>query len=210
LTLVLGSVALLLLNWMLGLLVLLLGMPLFAVVYFHASERLREAAFAQQERYGWMTANLQENLTAQAVVKSFSLEQGAIRFFEQIMAELFRGSIGLLRISGILSGSTEMIGVGIRLAVMAVGAWMIVNGQLTVGGLVAFIGLIGEVLTPVVGISEQYSNLQQARGSLERIEELLEEVPDVVEDPLVADLPPLQEEIRLEHVTFRYARGEAP
>jgi len=209
LTLLVGAAALLLLNWMLGLLVLALGMPVFAVVYVHASERLRQASREQQERYGVMTANLQENLSAQAVVKSFSLEQRSIGLFEQIMADLFQGSMRLIRISGMLSGSTEMINVGIRLAVMGVGAWMIMNGQLTVGGLVAFIGLIGEVLGPVIGISEQYSHLQQASGSLERIEEVLEEVPDVVEDPLVVDLPPLQEEIRLDHVTFCYEGGEA-
>src|SRR5262249_8787658 len=209
LTLLVGSGALLLLNWMLGLLVLLLGMPIFAVVYIRASERLRQASFEQQERYGWMTANLQENLSAQAVVKSFSLEKRSIQLFEQIMAELFQGSMRLIRIGGVLSGSTEMIAVGIRLTVMGVGAWMILTGQLTIGGLVAFIGLIGEVLGPVVGISQQYSHLQQASGSFERIEEVLEEVPDVVEDPLGADLPPLQDEIRLDHVTFCYERGEA-
>src|SRR5205823_1943 len=135
--------------------------------------------------------------------------QRAIRLFEQIMGDLFQGSMRLIRIGGVLSSSTEMVGLGIRLTVMAVGAWMILNDQLTAGGLVAFLGLIGEVLGPVVGISEQYSHLQRTSGALERIEEVLDEVPDVVEDPLAVDLPPLEREIRLEHLTFSYEHGEA-
>jgi ABC-type multidrug transport system fused ATPase/permease subunit/CRP-like cAMP-binding protein len=209
LSLSLGTIALLLLNWILGLIVLVLGVPIFAVVYVRASERLRQASREQQERYGLMTAALQENLLGQPVIKSFSLQQRAIRLFEQIMGDLFQGSMRLIRIGGVLSSSTEMVGLGIRLTVMAVGAWMILNDQLTAGGLVAFLGLIGEVLGPVVSISEQYSHLQRTSGALERIEEVLDEVPDVVEDPLAVDLPPLEREIRLEHLTFSYEHGEA-
>jgi subfamily B ATP-binding cassette protein MsbA len=208
LSLILGTIALLLLNWILGLMVLVLGVPIFTVVYLRASERLRQASREQQERYGLMTAALQENLLGQPVIKSFSLQRRAIRLFEQIMGDLFQGSMRLIRIGAVLSGSTEMVVLGIRLTVMGVGAWMILNDQLTVGGLVAFLGLIGEVLGPVVAISGQYAHLQRASGALERIEEVLDEPPDVLDDPLAEDLPPLEREIRLEHLSFSYEHGE--
>jgi hypothetical protein len=157
LSLVLSTIAVLLLNWILGLIVLVLGVPTFAFVYLRASKRLRQASLEQQERYGLMTAELQENLLGQSVIKSFSLQQRALRLFERHLGDLFQGSMQLNRISGLLSSSTEMVVVGIRLTVMAVGVWMILNDQLTAGGLVAFLGLIGEVHGPVVGISDRYA-----------------------------------------------------
>jgi ATP-binding cassette subfamily B protein len=208
-SLVTGSIALLLLNWMLGLFVIVVGLPTSAAVYLRATERLAQQSLAQQQRLGEMAANLQENLLGQHVVKSFGLERKAIQTFEQIAEELFRGTLGLIHISGILSGASEMIGVGIRLAVMGVGVGMIFYGQLTVGGLVAFLGLVGEVLGPVTAISGYFAHLQQASGSLERIDEILTEGPAVPEDPLAAVLVPLSREIRFDRVTFGYQTGEA-
>jgi ATP-binding cassette subfamily B protein len=208
-SLVAGAVALLLLNWMLGLFVVVIGLPTYTAVYLRATERLGEQSLAQQQRLGEMAANLQENLLGQQVVKSFGLERRAIRAFEQIADQLFRGTLGLIHISGILSGASEMIGVGIRLAVMGIGVGMIFLDQLTVGGLVAFLGLIGEVLGPVTAISGYFAHLQQASGSLERIDEILSEGPAVPEDPLAVVLAPLKREVCLERVSFGYQRGEA-
>jgi ATP-binding cassette, subfamily B, bacterial len=141
-------------------------------------------------------------------VKSFSLEQRAIAAFEQTLGQLFRSTMRLIGIGAILVGSTEIIALGIRVVTLAIGAVLIMNDRMSIGELVAFIGLIGEVLTPVTAISEQYQQLQAATGALDRIEELTSEPPDIVEDPLAVELPPVQREIRLDGVSFRYDDGE--
>src|SRR5262249_13966185 len=60
---------------------------------------------------------------------------------------------------------------------------------------------------PITSISGQYAHLQQASGALDRVDEVLNAVPDIVQDPLANDLPPMQGEVHLDHVSFRYDDG---
>ena len=207
-TLVVASALLLLLNWPLGLLVLVLGVPVFAVVYTRASERLRTASRDLQDQIGSMVGIAQENVSGQLVVKSFSLERRAIAQFDQILALMFQGSMRLITIGAFLTGSTTMVFLGVRVVVLVVGALLTLNGQMTVGELVAFVGLIGEVLSPVMSLSGLYRQLQQTTGAFDRVQELLAEVPVVVEDPQAVIMPALRRGIRFEDVTFRYDDGE--
>jgi ATP-binding cassette subfamily B protein len=63
------------------------------------------------------------------------------------------------------------------------------------------------VLRPITSISGQWAHLQQASGSLDRVDEVLNAVTDVVQDPLAKDLPPVQGHVQLDHVSFRYDDG---
>ncbi len=209
LSLLVAAVVLLLLNWMLGLLVIVLGVPLYAAVYLRASEHLRRASRDLGDRIGSMTAFVQEHLSAQLVVKSFGLERRAIAAFGEHLAGLFAGSMRMIRLSAVLSTSAGLIFLGVRVAVLAAGAVLVMNGAMTVGELVAFVGLIGQVLSPATSISGMYGQLQAATGAFDRVQELMQETPDVAEDPRAIDVPDLGREIRLEGVTFRYADGEA-
>jgi ATP-binding cassette subfamily B protein len=208
-SLVVSAVVLLLLNWMLGLLVIVLGVPLYAAAFMRVSERLRRASRDLSDRIGSMTGFVQEQLSAQLVVKSFGLEGRAVTAFGEHLAMLFDGSMRMIGLSAVLTTSAGLIFLGVRVAVLAAGAALVMQGMMTVGELVAFVGLIGQVLTPATSIAGMYSHLQAASGAFDRVQELLAEVADVAEDPRAIDLPPVQHEIRLEHVTFRYADGEA-
>jgi ATP-binding cassette, subfamily B, bacterial len=207
-SLVVGTITLLLLNWMLGLLVLFLGVPLFAAVYTRGSARLREASIQLQEGFGAVTTAVEQNIAAQLVVKTYSLERRAIVQFEEILARLFQGSLRVIRIGAALTAGTEMTALGVRVLVLALGAVLIMNGQMTVGELVAVAGLIGEVLTPVTSIARQYAQLQRTSGAFGRIREVLDDTPEVVEDPLAHELSRLHQAIQLDGVSFGYGPGE--
>ena len=208
-SLIVGAIVLLLLNWQLGLLVLLLGAPVFGFVYIRASQHLRRASRERQDRIGEMTTFIQENLSGQTVVKSFSLEQRAIGRFEDLLGRVFQGSMRMHRISGLLYASSTMTWLGIRAAVLAAGAVLVLNETMTVGELVAFVEMTAQVLSPIAALGGLFQQLQSATGSLDRIQEILGEVPDVAEDPLAIDLPDLKRAIRFEQVSFRYGEGEA-
>jgi ATP-binding cassette subfamily B protein len=204
-----AAAVLLLLNWMLGLLVIVLGVPLYAAVQLRASAHLREASRELGDRIGSMMAFLQEHLSAQVVVKSFGLENRAVSAFGKHLAQLFDSSMQIVRLSAMLTVSAGLIFLGVRVIVLAVGAMLVMDGSMTVGELVAFVSLISQVLTPATAISGMYGQLQATSGAFDRIQELMDEIPDVVDDPRGLDLPQPRREIRLEKVTFRYADGEA-
>jgi len=70
---------------------------------------------------------------------------------------------------------------------------------------VAFLSLMGEVLSPVTALTGIGQQIQAATGALERVTEVLETVPDVDDEPDATPLPPMRHEIRLERVWFSYS-----
>jgi len=207
--LIVSSVVLVLLNWMLGVLVLVLGIPVFAVIYSRTSNTLRDASRLLRDTFGSMSAFLSENLGAQTVVKSFSLESSAQKSFEQHLREMFRQSMRTIRLEGVLTSSTTLIYYGVRVVVLAVGALLVVNDRVTIGDLVAILWLVAQVFQPIISITGQYRRLISAAGAFDRVREILDEPLEVVEDPGAIVLPKPAHEIRLDHVTLRYGDGEA-
>src|SRR5207248_1779272 len=138
------------------LLVIVLGVPLYAAVQLRASEHLRQASRELGDRIGSMTAFVQEHLSAHVVVKCFGLEGRAISAFAEHLAQLFDGSMRIIRLSAVLTASAGLIFLGVRVVVLAAGAVLVMNGSMTVGELVAFVGLISQVLTPATSISGMY------------------------------------------------------
>lgn len=208
-SLVAGAALLLALNWILAILVLGIGIPIFAIAYSRTSRHFRRASRELQDELGSLDAFLQENLSAQMVVKSFSMEKQAANSFGEFLIRLYDLSMRLFKLRAVLSGSSGMIYQGIRVLVLGVGALLILDNRLTIGELVAFSGMIVQVLQPITTISNQYRQLQLAVGAFDRIEEVMQEVPDVVEDHRAVELAPLEREIRLEHVRFRYGEGQS-
>jgi len=143
------------------------------------------------------------------VVKSFSLEQRAIAAFERALLQLRESSLERVRLGARLSGNSSLVFAAVRLLVLGAGAVLIMSDRMSVGELVAFVGLIGQVLSPVTSISGQYQQVQSATGAFDRVEELMAETPDVAEDPLATEQPDLEREIRLDGVSFRYGDGQA-
>src|SRR5205085_7836563 len=124
--------------------------------------------------------------------------------FRQASDRLFSREVGLQLFGGLFSVSVNMIVTVLRLAVLAIGAWLILHHHLTIGGLVAFLGLMGEVISPVTVLTGIGQEIQTSGGALARINEVLEADPEVADRPDAGDLPPLHDEIRLAGLSFSY------
>ena len=204
LSLVVASVVLLTLNPLLGVIVLA-GAPVVALVYKAMSGGARKRSIAVQERMGGLVATATENFSAQGVVKAFALEAREQARFGRACDRLFDSQLRLQLFGGLFGLSVNGIVTFLRLTVIGLGAWLVLQGELTVGGLVAFLGLMGEVLSPVTALTGIGQEIQAATGALERVNEVLEAVPDIDDAPDAVALPPLRKEIRLEGVGFSYS-----
>jgi len=204
LSLVVSSVVMLRLNFWLGLLVLA-GSPVVALVYRTMRSGARQRSLAVQEESGHLMGVAAENVEAQPVVKLFGLHGREHDRFERTSRRVFRAEQRLSLFSGLFALSVNTVVTVLRLTVLGLGAWLILEGRFTIGGLVAFLGTMGEVLSPVTILTGIGQELQAATGSLVRINEILDEAPEVVDDPEAAVLGPLEREIRLEGVSFSYS-----
>ena len=199
-----ASIALLILSPLLAGLVFLV-VPLFAAGYFALRSRLRKASYARQQLSGELSSVLQENLTAHAVVKAFGLEGRWKETFHNRLQSFFRSTMRLVLLGSLFETSTDLAMTLGQLLVLGVGGYLAMQGSLTVGSLLAFFGFLPSIFTPVGALANLGQTVQTASGSLERVNELLDEPVTIAEKDGAMTLPPLSQEIKLEHVNFSYA-----
>ena len=202
LSLVVSAVVLLVLDPLLGVIVVA-GAPLIALVYKTMGSGARRRSLAVQEETGAVLALAAENYGAQQIVKAFALEAREKLRFGRASDRLFRTQLRLQLFSGLFGVSVNMVVTVLRLVVLGLGAWLILRGHLTVGGLVAFMSVMGQVLSPVAELTGIGRQLQASSGALVRVDEVLGAVAGVP-DTGTGELAPLAREIHLDHIAFGY------
>ncbi len=193
----------LVLSPLLGALVLVV-VPLFYLSYRLLLTRLRGASFEVQTTYGQVASTIQENLSAQSVVKAFGLEERAIGSYRGGLRGLLRAIVRVIMLSSLFEAS---IGVAVtfgQLLIIGVGGYLAIRGHLSVGTLVAFVGLLPALFQPVTTLANVGQQVQRAAGAMDRMVEVLEEPIGIAERPDAVALPPISGEIRLENVAFGY------
>ena len=204
LTVVVEAFIVLKLNVLLGA-IILVSAPIVAVIYRVMGDGAQKRSIAVQERTNSLLGVTAENYLAQPVVKAFGLEERERERFNKASDRLFGGQRRLAFFGGLFGLSVNTIVTVLRLVVLGLGAYLIFHHQLTIGALVAFLGVMGDVISPVTALTTLGQAIQQCTGALVRVNEILDATSDI-EDPPNADvLAPLNREIRLQGVSFAYS-----
>jgi ABC-type multidrug transport system fused ATPase/permease subunit len=204
LSLVVSSVIMLTLNPLLGVIVLL-GAPVIGLVYRLMGKGAQRRSVAVQERSSALFAVAAENYSAQPVVKTFGLEQHESERFLDAANRVFRAQRRLNIYSGLFGLSVNLVVTALRLGVLALGSWLILEDRMSVGSLVAFLSIMGEVIGPVTSLTGLGQQIQQATGALVRVNEVLDEQPEIADRPQAVRLPRVAHTVELRDVTFSYS-----
>ncbi len=207
LTLVSALATIFLSNWRLAI-IALVATPLFFLTGRFLGPVTARASLERQQHLAAATSTLQENLGAQALVKAFGLQQQMISDYADSLNTLLRSSIRLTFLSGVYGLSISTIAYAIQLTVIGVGSYLVIGKALTVGTLFAFLALLGLVIGPMQGISSVIQALQQASGSMERVDELLKAHPAIEDRPNAQRLQRLAQAIQFAHLFFGYSDGQ--
>ncbi|MDQ2984854.1 MAG: ABC transporter transmembrane domain-containing protein [Actinomycetota bacterium] len=199
-----ASITLLILSPLLGALVVVV-IPLFTVSYLALRRRLEDASFEHQERAGELANLAQENLSAQAVVKAYGLEDRSVRAYRGRLKGLLTAGLRMIKYAALFETSTVLAITAGQLVVLGVGSWLVMRGSITIGTLIAFIGLLPSLFQPIAALSGVGQIVQMAAGSFDRISELLAEPVTVDDESGAKELPSLAKEIRIEGVSFGYS-----
>ena len=155
-----------------------------------------------------VNSGLQENISGVRVVQSLNQEQRNIRRFERSNVANLEANLQASRLSAALLPTVELLtSLGLALVVFF-GGYMVFRGTVEAGVLVAFALYIQRFFEPVRTLTQEYGSLQRAMVSGERIFEILDLAPDVVEREDAPDLPPLKGNIAYQDVSFHYHDGE--
>ncbi|MFG2950699.1 ABC transporter ATP-binding protein [Streptomyces adustus] len=191
------------LQWELTLLALVL-VPLFWAAARHFSGLVKDASRERRLRSGSIGAVAEEALGNVALVRAYNRQDREQRRFERENTGRLRAAMASARIHAVYAPVVELIEVCGVLAVLALGTWKLSQGQLTLGGLLVFLALIGKLYGPVRGLSRLGTTFYAASASAERIIELLDQRPQVVERATARRIGRARGEVEFDGVSFRY------
>ncbi|HWJ42925.1 MAG TPA: ABC transporter ATP-binding protein [Solirubrobacterales bacterium] len=209
LTLIGVVVILLLLDVQLAL-VTFLTFPLLAVASLVFRVVSAGAYKATRERIAAITAHLQESLSGVRVVRSFGQEA---RHLDEMTAlnEANRAvNMKTVYLNASYFPAVEMLAAIGTAVILLYGGSQAIDGAIQIGVIVAFVGYLNTFFEPIQQLSQLYTTYQQGMAALDKIFDLLETEPEMVDAPDAIDPGPLRGEIELEGVWFSYAEGDEP
>ena len=152
-------------------------------------------------------AFLVESISGIDTVKSMAVEPRWIDNWEKQLATYVSAGLDTTNIGTIANGGVTMVSKLVTVAILWVGAGLVVEGNLTVGQLIAFNMLSGRLTDPILRIAQLWNNFQQVGVSMERLGDILNAPTEVAGQK--TRIPRLEGAIEFDHVSFRY-RPDTP
>ncbi|HET7507249.1 MAG TPA: ABC transporter ATP-binding protein [Solirubrobacterales bacterium] len=164
---------------------------------------------ATRERIAAVTAYLQETLSGVRVVRSFGQEPRHVERMTALNEENRDVNMKTVYLNASYFPAVEMLAAVGTAVILLYGGSQAVNGAIEVGVVVAFVGYLTRFFEPIQELSQLYTTYQQGMAALDKIFDLLDTAPDMVDAPGAIDPGTLRGEIELEGVWFSYAEQTA-
>ena len=192
-----------LINWRMAL-VSLITIPLMVFLSGVVAMQTRRGFREQQETLGDLNGIIEETITGQRVVKAFVREQAVIAEFDVANRKLQRASTRAEIFAGFMGPMMNLIN-NMGLAIVAgTGGWMVLRGLATVGTIASFISYVRQFSRPLNQIAQLYAQIQGAVAGAERVFEVLDEVPELIDAPDALPLEQVAGDVVFEDVCFGY------
>jgi ABC-type multidrug transport system fused ATPase/permease subunit len=157
-----------------------------------------------REKIANITAYLQETLSGVRVVRSFAQEPRHLERMAVLNEENRAANMTTVYLNAAYFPAVELLSAIGTTVILLYGGYQAVEGNIQVGILVAFVGYLNAFFDPIQQISQLYTTYQQGMAALDKIFDLLETQPDMVDRPNALDPGRLRGEIELDDVSFRY------
>jgi ATP-binding cassette subfamily B protein len=181
--------------------VLLVASVIFRVAS-HGAYRLT------RERIAAVTAYLQETLSGVRIVRSFSQEPRHATEMEALNEANREANMRTVYLNATYFPAVEFLSAVATAAIILYGGTQAIDGAIQIGVIVAFIGYLQVFFEPIQQLSQLYTTYQQGMAALDKIFELLDTKPDMVDAPDAIDPGSLRGEIELDGVWFSYGGDE--
>ena len=195
------------LNWRLTCLIVLV-LPVVGFLLSFASKKLRKAGHNVQEHLADITATAQEAFSAIRVVRSFATEDMELERFRTANAENYNALMSAVSIQGVLAGVIEEFLIVALAVVFWFGGQNVIEGTLTPGELISFIGYIAFMVQPIRSVMNSMSTLQTGIASAERICEMLDAPVEGSQNNEGINPGRLSGAVKFEGVSFSYEDGQ--
>lgn len=188
-------------------LVVALSIPAYAALSVGFTPVLRARLHEKFNRGAENHAFLVETVSGMDTVKAMAVEPRWIQQWDRQLAGYVSAALKATTISQTASVGVTLVSKLVTLGVMWIGAWQVMKGNLTVGELIAFNMLAGQVSTPILRLAQLWNDFQQVGISMQRLGDILNARPEVT--GLRGRLPQIKGSIAFDQVCFRY-RPDTP
>jgi len=183
--------------------------PFLAVLSVFFFGKIQKEYARYQEQEGKLSTTLQENLSGVRVVKAFARQAFEREKFDADNLEHYRRGIKLLTLHSFYWPLTDLLAGFQLLAGYVIGALMVLNGTLSIGSYLAYVGMIIWIIEPMRSLGRIIVAASEGLVSYERVTGIINEIREPLTEGLQDLGAPVQGEIRFEHVSFNYETGGA-
>lgn len=157
----------------------------------------------------FLLASEQQSFTIEAVtgvrtVKTMGMESNFVSRYEDILSRFLKSNLGVLHITNVAGVLGTFLQQTFNLALLWIGAYNVMAGALTVGELIAFQMLAGQVIAPILRLVNMWQSFQSVRVSMARLADIMDEKSEAAFNPNRTTLPTLRGEVVIDNVNFRY------
>jgi glucan exporter ATP-binding protein len=190
-------------NTRLSLLSFTLIPPIFLIALMFRKKG--RAAFREvRKKIANVTAKLEEGISGVRVVKSFSRENANIKHFDKTNEENLEANMQAVKVWSFYNSIIEVLtAIGICIVIWH-GGVQIMGEKLTRGEFLAFLSYVRMLYWPVRQMSQIYTTMQSAMAASERIFEIMDTQPKVIESRNAVELPPIVGRVSYKNVSFGY------
>ncbi|MGE7636073.1 ABC transporter ATP-binding protein [Bacillus paramycoides] len=187
-------------------LVLILVVPITLFIVIPLGEKVYDLSFQEQNKMSQLTAYLSQTLSEIKLVKSYNTELKEAGNGKKHFEFLYKNGIKRAKINSILTPVLGTFTTLVLIGVIGFGAWRVDQGLISSGELVAFLLYLFQIMSPFIQMNHFLTSFQEAKGSMKRLFDILEEEEEVQVVTKTCIGSPTQLEFK--DVSFRYDEKE--
>ena len=189
-------------------LVVLSGLPIFAVIMMMIKKRQRKAWQDVSNKSSNLNAYLQENITGARVTQIFTREEENAQIFDRLSEKYRKSWINAVKYSNLVWPATDNVSTLVRAAIFVVGLLVLTPAAVGLGTIVAMTSYASSFWQPIMNLSNIFNNFINNIAYLERIFETLDEPATIADKPNAQDIGDITGEVKFDDVTFSYEQGK--
>lgn len=189
-------------------LVVLSGLPIFAVIMMMIKKRQRKAWQDVSNKSSNLNAYLQENITGARVPQIFTREEENAQIFDRLSEKYRKSWINAVKYSNLVWPATDNVSTLVRAAIFVVGLLVLTPAAVSLGTIVAMTSYASSFWQPIMNLSNIFNNFINNIAYLERIFETLDEPATIADKPNAQDIGDITGEVKFDDVTFSYEQGK--
>ena len=193
-------------DWKIGF-IALATLPFLGYSLLHLYRKTKLSVKTQKRQEGQVASRMSEVLSAVPLVQAFARERYEAEQFDAVTQETVRESIRVARLEAAATRSSEIITALGTAAAVLFGAFQVLKGRMLPGDLVLVVGYLTNMYKPIRQLAKLSTDFSKAMASAERISEILDIEPEIVDLPDALPAKGLTGEIVFRDVSFDYGDG---